>query len=70
MNADDPRFGPRVPLVTYWPRWASAAILASGIVVVAVETTSWLVLLGLAFLALGAYGLLVRGRVRSSTPTR
>jgi hypothetical protein len=55
-----------VPDRTDWPRWASATLLVSGIVVVGVETTSWLVVLGLGFLVLGAYGLLVRGRGRLS----
>jgi hypothetical protein len=48
----------------YWPPWASTALLLSGLLVVAIETTSFLVVLGLAFLLLGAYGLLMRRPAR------
>jgi predicted cobalt transporter CbtA len=68
VNPADDRFGPPVAERTYWPRWASAAVLASGLVVVAFETTSWLVLLGLGFLVLGAYGFFLRRPVHPATP--
>ena len=68
MSWADDRFGPPVAERTYWPRWAAAVVLASGLLVVAFETTSWLVLVGLGFLVLGAYGLVLRQPVHPATP--
>ena len=52
---------------TYWPRWTSSLLLLCGVVVVVVETTSLLVLAGLALTGLGIYGLAYRSR--SSRPS-
>ncbi len=47
----------------YWPAWTSVTLLGAGLVVVLAETESLLILLGILFLGLGAYGL---ARRRSS----
>jgi LPXTG-motif cell wall-anchored protein len=45
---------------TYWPRWASGLLVATGVVVVIVETTSFLVIAGLLLVGAGIYGLVRR----------
>lgn len=45
-----------------WPLWTSIAMVAAGVLVVALDTTSALVVVGVAFLCLGAYGLVCRRR--------
>jgi hypothetical protein len=50
--------------VVVWPRWASAVIVATGLVVIVVETTSFLVVPGIILVGLGIYGLLTGSRAR------
>lgn len=45
---------------SYWPRWASVAMLASGAIVVLADTENLLLAAGVALVALGLYGLLRR----------
>jgi hypothetical protein len=68
MSSAEYRPAPAAPQASYWPSWASAMLLLGGIVVIAAETTSWLVVLGVGFLCLGAYGFLFRRPGRVSRP--
>jgi hypothetical protein len=45
---------------TYWPRWTSALLIATGAIIVLAETTSFLVVAGLVLAGAGVYGLLMR----------
>jgi NADH:ubiquinone oxidoreductase subunit 2 (subunit N) len=47
-----------------WPRWASAVLTASGLIVIVAETTSVLFFAGLLLAALGIYGFVARSRAR------
>jgi len=40
-----------------WPRWTTGALLASGLIIVVAETTSWLFFVGVALAGVGGYGL-------------
>ena len=41
---------------TYWPRWLSALLIVTGIIVIVAETSNLLVLLGILLTGAGAYG--------------
>ena len=42
--------------VSYWPRWLSAVLIVSGIIVILAETTNLLVLFGILLIGAGVYG--------------
>jgi LPXTG-motif cell wall-anchored protein len=48
------------------PRWAFAVLIATGLLIVLLETTSLLVLLGAVLLGVGVYGILRRRGVPRS----
>jgi LPXTG-motif cell wall-anchored protein len=52
-----------------WPRWASAALVGSGVVVIALDTTNLLVVLGVLLLAVGIFGLARRRPSRAGAAT-
>jgi hypothetical protein len=47
---------PTLEPVEGWPSWAAAALAASGLVIIVLETTSLLFFAGLALVGIGIYG--------------
>ncbi len=51
---------------TVWPTWSSAALFASGLTLLVLETPNLLGLVGLVLLAIGIYGLAYRRKRREA----
>jgi membrane-bound ClpP family serine protease len=41
---------------TYWPRWISALLIVTGLLIILAETSNLLVLIGIAVTGAGIYG--------------
>jgi hypothetical protein len=52
------------PAAPAWPVWASGALVVSGGIVIALETTNLFVVVGAALLGAGVFGLLRRWPIR------